>query len=217
MCLPIAHKKHDFCLIDEAASKTRPCLDVKVKATEGNISRAKQQIISSRLTLKNFEDETNTVKGDIVERVAVVINVLDATTDTYLKSVEEHRLKEIKKINQEIMKIEKETEKGVEVLDKMKSSIDRQNNIILMEAFSELTNTLKSVSLVSMGTELPARVQFFPCSAEPNAHHLIGNLNFVNPNEYLVETDPDNLRFIPEVEVCQQYDYEAVKTVDEVE
>ncbi|VDH94298.1 Hypothetical predicted protein [Mytilus galloprovincialis] len=46
-CLPITHKKHDFCLIDDAASKTRPCLDVEVKAAGGNISRAKQQVISS--------------------------------------------------------------------------------------------------------------------------------------------------------------------------
>ncbi|VDH94299.1 Hypothetical predicted protein [Mytilus galloprovincialis] len=147
--LPITHKKHDFSLIDDAASKTRPRLDVEVNSAEGRISRAKQQIISSRLTLKNFEDETDKIKRNIVGRVVLIINALDATKATYLKSVEEHIIKEIQKMNQEIMKFEKETENGVEVLDKMKSSIDGKNNIVLMDAVSKLTNTLKSVSLVS--------------------------------------------------------------------
>ncbi|XP_071141822.1 transcription intermediary factor 1-beta-like [Mytilus edulis] len=182
MCLPITHKKHDFCLIDDAASKTRPRLDFEVKSAEARVSRVKQQIISSRLTLKNVEDEIDKVKRDIDERVAVIVNALDATKDTFLKSVEEHRLEEIKKINQEIMKIEKETENGVEVLDKMKNSIDGQNNIILMDAFSEMTKTLHSLSLVNMGTVLPDRVQFIPCSKKPYFHNLIGNLLIRNPN-----------------------------------
>ncbi|XP_052085890.1 transcription intermediary factor 1-beta-like [Mytilus californianus] len=204
ICLPTTHKKHDFCLIDEAASKTRPRLDKEVKSVEGIISRAKQQFISSRLTLKNFEDETDKVKMDIVERMAVIINDLDATKENYLKSVEEHRMKEIRKMNQEIMKIEKATENGLEILDRMKSSIDGQNNIILMDAVSNMTKTLKSASLVSMGTELPARVHFFPYSGKPNAHNLIGNLNFVNPNSGL----GFDVEYLPEAEVieCQ---YEA--------
>ncbi|CAC5416861.1 unnamed protein product [Mytilus coruscus] len=130
-----------YCNTYDAASKTQPRLDKEVKSAEGSISGAKQQIVYSRLTLKNFEDETDKAKREIVGRVVLIVNALDATKYAYLKSVEKHRLKEVQKMNQEIIKIEKETENGVEVLDKMKSSIDGQKNIILMDAVSNMMNT----------------------------------------------------------------------------
>lgn len=182
ICLTTTHQKHDFCLIDDVASKTRPHLDMEVKSAEASISRAKQQIISSRLTLKNFKDETEKVKKNIEERVAVVIKALNATKHGYMKSVEEHKLKEVQKMNKEIMKIEKETENGVEVLEKMKSLIDGQNNIVLMDTVSKLTNTLQSFSLVSMGTVLPVPIEFCPRSRKLNCHNLIGNLTLSYPN-----------------------------------
>lgn len=77
ICLPTVHNRHDFCLIDAAASKARSLLDRDVLAAEDSIERAKERIISSQLALINLEDEADQAKQDIVERVAVIINALN--------------------------------------------------------------------------------------------------------------------------------------------
>lgn len=182
ICLPNTHNKHDFCLLDAAASKARSLLEKDVSAAEDSIKRAKQKISTSQLSLRKFEDEAEKAKKDIVERVVVIVNTLNDTKDSYLKSIDEHRMKASQKLKQEILDIEKATEKDQEVLNKMKSSISVDNNVILLESLSDITKTIKLVSIARTETTIPGRIQFGLVSTKPEPEKLIGNLNFVNQN-----------------------------------
>ncbi|CAG2248479.1 HERC2 [Mytilus edulis] len=165
ICLPTTHNKHDFCLLDAAASKARSLLDKDVSAAEDSIKQAKQKISTSQLSLRKFEVEVENVKKDIVERVDAIVNVLNDTKDSYLKSIDEHRMKESQKLKQEILDIKKGTEKDQAILNKMKSSISVDNNL---------------VSITRTETSTPGRIQFGLVSTKPEPEKLIGNLNFVN-------------------------------------
>ncbi|XP_063405892.1 transcription intermediary factor 1-beta-like [Mytilus trossulus] len=182
ICLPTSHNKHDFCLIDDAASKARSLLEKELLAAEDSIGRAKEKNCSSRLALTNFEHEAEKAKQDVGERVDVILNVLYEFKNAYLKSIEEHRMKESQKSKKEILKIEKATKNYQEVLNKVKSSIAVDNNVILLDSLSSMTKTLKSVDLVSIETTIPVRIHCNLVSTKPEAKKLIGNLFFLKPN-----------------------------------
>ncbi|CAG2236283.1 unnamed protein product [Mytilus edulis] len=78
ICFPY-QSKHDCCHIDAAAPIFRSSLEQDISAAEDKIKRAKQEISTSRLTLKNFKDEADKAKKDIVERVDVIVNALNDT------------------------------------------------------------------------------------------------------------------------------------------
>ncbi|CAG2184491.1 unnamed protein product [Mytilus edulis] len=194
ICLPTTHNKHDFCLIDAAASKARSVLDKDVLAAEDSIGRAKDKVNSSRLALANFEDEAEKVKKDIVERVVVIVNAINDTKDDYLKSIEEHRFKESQKFKQEIMVRQKVTENDRKALNKVKSSIAGENNVMILVSFSDMTKTLKTISRASLQTTIPQRIQFYPVLTKPEAEKLIGNMNITKPN--IVNIGADIVSFI---------------------
>lgn len=182
ICLPTAHKAHDFCLINEAASNTRARLDKEVKAAEESIGRAKQNISTSQITFKNFQDEAKKTKSDIEDRVVILVNAVNNTKDAYLKSIDKHEIKESQKMKQEILEIEKSSDCSQEVLDKMKRSIAAENDIVLLDSSIDMTKTIKSVSSLSMKISIPERIQFDLVSTKPEPEKLIGNLNFVIKN-----------------------------------
>ncbi|CAC5374972.1 unnamed protein product [Mytilus coruscus] len=194
ICLPTTHNKHDFCLIDAAASKARSVLDKDVLAAEDSIGRTKDKTNSSRLALTNFEYEAEKVKRDIVERVVFVVNAINDTKDDYLKSINEHTFKESQKLKQEILDSEKATENCQEVLNKVKNSIAGENNVMLLDSFSDMTKTLKTVSRVSPETTIPQRIQFYPVLTRPESEKLIGNINITKPN--IIIKEADIVRFI---------------------
>ncbi|CAC5416867.1 unnamed protein product [Mytilus coruscus] len=189
ICLPTLHNKHDFCLIDDAASKARSLLNKDVFAAKDAISSVKQTITTSRLTLKTIEDDANKAKGDIAERVTAIVNTIHNTKDNYFKSIEEHKIKESHKLEEEILKIEKVIENSQEVLNKMKSSIAEENNVMLLDSLSDMTKTLKSIDLVSTETTIPSRIQFHPVFTTFEAEKMIGDINFVKPNTIITEAD----------------------------
>ncbi|CAC5416868.1 unnamed protein product [Mytilus coruscus] len=189
ICFPTTHNKHDFCLVDAAASKARSALDKDVLATEDSIGRAKEKIISSRLALTNFEDEAEKVKKDIVERVVVIVNAINDTKDDYLKSIEEHTFKESQKLKQEILESKKATENGRELLNKVKSSIAGENNVMLLVSLSDNTKTLKTISRTSPETTIPHMIQFYLVLTRPEAEKLIGDINITTPNTIIKEAD----------------------------
>lgn len=183
ICLPTTHNKHDFCLIDAAASQTRSVLDREVKVAEDRIRRAKEKVTSFRLNLKNFEDEVDNTKTDIAERVAVITKALNDTKDSYFKSIDEHKSKESSKMKDEINKIENTIaiENDIQSLNQMKSLIDGQNDIILLDLFSDFTKTLKELSLLDIfDKESTAKAKFFSAAAKSGTiEKLIGSIKLV--------------------------------------
>ncbi|CAG2184490.1 HERC2 [Mytilus edulis] len=167
-------------------------LDRNVLAAEDSIERANERIFSSQLALINFEAEADKTKKDIVERVFVIVNALNEKKDAYLKSIDEHRFKESQKLKQEILDSETATENGQEALYKVKNSIAGENNVMLLESFSDITKTLRTVVCVSRMKTIPPRVQFHPVT-KPEAEKLIGNLNLTKQNSIIEEVDPVNL------------------------
>ncbi|CAC5374969.1 unnamed protein product [Mytilus coruscus] len=172
-----------------AASKARLFLDKYVLAAENSIRRAKEKIISSKMNPKNHEDEADKAKKDIVERMAVIIHVLYDTQDAYFNSIDKQKIKESRKLKQEILKIEKATENDQEVLNKMKNSIIDKIDVILLDSLSDITKTLKLISRVSAETTIPSSIQFHPVSTKPESGKLIGNINFVKLNTTVKEHD----------------------------
>lgn len=56
-----------------------------------------------------------------------------------MKSIDEHRFKESQKLKQEILDSETATENGQEALYKVKNLITGENNVMLLESFSDIT------------------------------------------------------------------------------
>ncbi|CAC5416866.1 unnamed protein product [Mytilus coruscus] len=192
ICLPTLHNKHDFCLIYDAASKARSRLNKDVFAAEDAVSSSKQTISTSRLTLNTIEDDANKAKGDIAERVTAIFNAIHNTKDGYFKSIEKHKIKELHKLGEDILKIEKVTENSQEVLNKIKSSIAEENNVMLLDSLSDMTKALKSIAFVSTETTVPSKIQFHPVLTTFEAEKMIGDINFVKPNTIITKADTFN-------------------------
>lgn len=73
-------------------------------------------------------------------------------------------------MKQEILKIEKATEKDQEVLNKIKCSTTGKNNVILLDS-CDTTENSKSLSRVSTETTVPTKIKFFPVSTTIEAEH----------------------------------------------
>ncbi|VDI48818.1 Hypothetical predicted protein, partial [Mytilus galloprovincialis] len=153
---------------------------------------AKQTISTSRLTLKTIEDDANKAIGDIVEKVTSIVNAIHNTKDEYFKLIEEHKMKESLKLEEEILKIENVTENSQEVLKKMKNSIAKENNVMLLDSLSDMTETFKSITLVSTVTTIPSRIQFHPVLTTFEAEKIIGD--FVTPNK--ITSKADTVHFV---------------------
>lgn len=82
-------------------------------------------------------------------------------------------------MGQDILKMVNATDNCQEALNKMKSSIDEKNDIALLNSFSDMKNTLKSISDISNWTKLPVRVQFEPSLRKPEPEKLIGSMSFL--------------------------------------
>ncbi|CAC5416862.1 unnamed protein product [Mytilus coruscus] len=181
ICLPKTHKTHDFCLINDAASKLRSSFGNEVQKAENIIRIAKDKIESSRSIHKNFEDQADKAKRNIEEQVGVYVNAFNNTKNVYLSSIEQHKIKQSQQKNQEILNLANEKGRHGEVLKKTKSLIDGQNNTLLLSSFSDMSGTLRSIRDVHMWTSKPSHVQFDPVSVKLEVDKLIGKINFLKP------------------------------------
>ncbi|CAC5416863.1 unnamed protein product [Mytilus coruscus] len=163
ICLPTTHKTHDFCMIDDKAKETKYSLNKEVENVEDKIRNAEIKISFIQSTLQTFEKQAKSTK-DIEERVAVIVGTLNDMKNDFLKSIDEQKLEESQKMEPEILKRIDATNNSQEALNKMKRAVDGKNNITLLNSFSDMTKTLKSISEMSNWKHLLVRVRFDPVS-----------------------------------------------------
>lgn len=187
ICLPATHKTHDFCIIDDEAKEKKKSLEKEVKQAEDKISNAQIKISSIQSTLRTFEEEAEKSKKDIEEKVDVIVGTLNDMKNDFLKSIDEHKLEESQKIEPEILKRINLTNNCQEVLNKMKRAVDGNNNINLLDSFSDMTKTLESISGMSDWKTLPTRVRFDPVSCRPEPEILIGKITFINSQDTILQ------------------------------
>ncbi|CAC5416865.1 unnamed protein product [Mytilus coruscus] len=180
ICLPTTHKTHDFCIIDDEAKKKKYSLEKEVEHAEDKITNAQIKISYIQSTLRTFEEQAEKSKKDIEERVAVIVGTLNDMKNDFLKSIDEQKLEESQKIVSEITKRVNGTNNCQQVLNKMKRAVDGKNNITLLDSFSDMTKTLKSISEMSNWKYLPVRVRFDPVSCRRTPETLIGKISFLD-------------------------------------
>lgn len=204
-CVPKTHKTHDFCLINDAASKLRSSFVNEVQKVENSIRNATDKIESSRSNHKHFEDQADIAKRNIEEKVVVYVNAFNDTKNRYLDSIEKQKIEQSKQKNQEILMLKNEKDRQEEVLTKTKSLIDGQNNTLLLSSFSEMSRTLQSIRDVHMWTSKPSHVQFDPVLEKLEVDTLIGKINFLKPVIENIQVG-DRVRLIKQgVRIRSQY------------
>ncbi|CAC5374970.1 unnamed protein product [Mytilus coruscus] len=162
-------------------------------------------IESSRSIHKNFEDQADKAKRNIEEQVVVYVNACNDTTNVYLSSIEQHKIKQSQQKNQEILELKNEKDIQGEVLKKTKSLIDGQINTLLLSSFSDMSRTLQSIEDVHMWTSKLSHVQFDSVSEKLEIDKLIGKINFLKPVIKNIQVG-DRVRLIKQgVRVRSQY------------
>ncbi|XP_052064125.1 transcription intermediary factor 1-beta-like [Mytilus californianus] len=162
ICLTSSHKTHDFCLLDEAGSQKRSEFNTKVKSFETDIHKAEKKVDVLRNSLEQFKDATEIAKKKIDEKRKSLIDVINNISDGYLKEIEEKKLKETLRIQQEINKRRNEIIKNKESINNVKTSVSKQNNTIFLVSVIEVNKNMPSLKSMEDVTELPTKINFDP-------------------------------------------------------
>lgn len=122
ICLTSSHKKHEFCLIDEAGSQKRSEFNIKVKSFETDIHQAAKKVDAIINSLKEFKDAAENAKKKIDEKRKSLIDVINNIADEYLKAIDEIKSKETQRIEQNINKRRDEIEKNRESITHLRAN-----------------------------------------------------------------------------------------------
>ncbi|XP_076116444.1 uncharacterized protein LOC143083926 [Mytilus galloprovincialis] len=179
ICLPNSHKKHDFCLIDETVSRKKSELNTKVKSFESAIQDAEKKVDALKNTMEQFKDATEIAKSKIDEKRKDLVDVINNLSNAYLKEIDEKKLKETQRIEQEINKRRYEIEKDKESINNVKTSMSKQNNTMFLVSVTEMNKNIPSLKSKEDVTELPAKVIFDPAKTiKTDIEKIIGVLTF---------------------------------------
>ena len=102
ICLTKKHKKHDFSLLDEAASKKRAAINGLVKSAVATITQVSDTIGHLETELKTNEEYKSKVIHEIETRGQEVIDMVKNATAAMIKIVNENESKERTRIRDEI-------------------------------------------------------------------------------------------------------------------
>ena len=101
-CLTDKHKKHDFSLVDEAASKKRSAINGMVKSAEATMNQVSDTIGHLETELKTNEEYKSKIVHEIETRGQEVIDMVKNATAAMIKIVNENESKERTRILGEI-------------------------------------------------------------------------------------------------------------------
>ena len=177
ICLTKEHKKHDFSLVDEAASKKRSTINDMVKSAEATMNQVSDTIVHLETELKTNEECKTEVIREIETRGQEVIDMVKKATEAMIKIVNEKESKESKRILDDIGQRRDACSHDTVIISKANETTNGGNAITLLASVVDIEKKLKCFKYVDRSIKEVQQTRFQKSSGKSKeVEALIGSL-----------------------------------------
>ena len=142
ICLTEKHKKHDFSLVDEAASKRRSAINGMVKSAKATKNQVSNTIGRLETELKTNEEYKSKVVHEIETRGQEVIDMVKKTTEAMIKLVNENESKEKTRILVDIGQLRDACSHDSVIISKANETTNGGNAVTLLASVVDIETKL---------------------------------------------------------------------------
>jgi archaellum biogenesis ATPase FlaH len=143
ICLTEKHKKHDFSLVDEAASKKRSAINEMVKSAQETMIQVSDTIGYLETELKTNEEYKSKIFHEIETRGQEVIDMVKNATEAMIKIVNEKEYKEKTRILDEIGQCRDACSHDTVIISKANETTNGGNAVTLLASGVDIETKLK--------------------------------------------------------------------------
>ena len=177
ICLTKKHKKHDFSLLDEAASKKRAAINGMVKSAKATITQVSDTIGHLETELKTNEEYKSKVIHEIETRGQEVIDVVKYATAAMINIVNENESKERTRILDEIGQRRDACSHDTVIISKANETTNGGNAVTLLVSVVDIETKLKCSKYANRSIKKVQETRFLKSSGKSKeVEALIGSL-----------------------------------------
>jgi hypothetical protein len=177
ICLTKKHKKHDFSLLDEAASKKRAAINGLVKSAVATITQVSDTIGHLETELKTNEEYKSKVIHEIETRGQEVIDMVKNATAAMIKIVNENESKERTRILDEIGQRRDACSHDTVIISKSNETTNGGNAVTLLASVVDIETKLKCSKYLDRSIKDVQQTRFLKSSGKSKeVEALIGSL-----------------------------------------
>jgi hypothetical protein len=189
ICLTEKHKKHDFSLVDEAASKKRSAITGMVKFAKATMNQVSDTIEHLETELKTNEEYKSKVIREIEARGQEVIDMVKNATAAMIKIVNENESKERTRILGEIGQRRDAGSHDTVIISKANETTNGGNAVILLASIVDIETKLKCSKYVDISIKEVQQAHFMKSSGKSKeVEALIGSLTSQEVKYYNAKT-----------------------------
>jgi hypothetical protein len=143
ICLTDKHKKHDFSLLDEAASKKRSAINGMVIFAEATLSQVSGTIGHFETEVKTSEEYKSKVFNEIETRGQEVIDMVKNATEAKVNIVNDNESKERTRILDDIGQRRDACSHDTLIISKSNETTNGGNAVTLLASVVDIETKLK--------------------------------------------------------------------------
>ena len=177
ICLAEKHKKHDFSLVDEAASKKRSAINDMVKSAKATMNQVSDRIGHLETELNTNEEYKSKVIHEIETRGHEVIDMVNNATEAMIKIVNENESKERARILDEIGQCRDACSHDTVIISKSNETTNGGNAVTLLASVVDIETKLKCSKYADRSMKKVQQTRFLKSSGKSKeVEDLIGSL-----------------------------------------
>ena len=177
ICLAEKHKKHDFSLVDEAASKKGAAINGTIKSTEATKNQVERTIGRLEIELKTNEKYKTKVIREIETRGQEVIDMVKNATEAMINIANENESKERTRILGEIGQRRDACSHDTVIISKANETTNGGNAVTLLASVVDIEKKLKCSKYADRSIKEVQQARFLKSSGKSKeVEALIGSL-----------------------------------------
>ena len=177
ICLTDKHKKHDFSLLDEAASKKRSAINGMVIFAEATLSQVSGTIGHFETEVKTSEEYKSKVFNEIETRGQEVIDMVKNATEAKVNIVNDNESKERTRILDDIGQRRDACSHDTLIISKSNETTNGGNAVTLLASVVDIETKLKCSKYLDISIKEVQQTRFLKSSGKSKeVEALIGSL-----------------------------------------
>ena len=177
ICLIEKHKKHDFSLVDAAASQKRSAINSMVKSAQETMNQVSDTIGRLEAELKTNEEYKSKVVHAIETRGQEVIEMVRKATEAMIKVVNENESKERGRILNEIGQRRDACSFDTVIISKANETTNGGHTVTLLASVVDIETQLKCSKYLDRSIKKVQQTRFLKSSGtSKEVEALIGSL-----------------------------------------
>ena len=185
ICLTEKHKKHDFSLVDEAASNKRSTINGMVKSAEATMNQVSDTIGHLETELKTNEEYKTKVIREIETRGQEVIDMVKNATEAMIKIVNANEYKERTRILDDIGQRRDACSHDTVIISKANEATNGGNTVTLLASVVDIETKLKCSKYLDRSIKDVQQTHFQKSSVKSKeVEALIGSLTNQQDKHY---------------------------------